>query len=349
MRILIFVVLFISMDSLSFAMTAQDIRLYKAIERLEVAAVKKSLDDGADPNAHEQGEVKYLSTVYSALTAMQLTPEGWPVNQAITNPKKYEIIKLLFDHGAKIFPESNIRLIYAIHDGNLPLVRLLVERGMSPKNKEGDYLPTHLALRYNQQAVYDLLIEMGATPVDASDSAQSRAVKAASYCDVKEFQEAVESGASVNRKDASGKTALIGLLDSPLWLRRECSDLAMWLVDNGANLDESGLSPYEMPLHLFIISNAKEMPNKGGLVGAQARVEKVFRYMLSNGAKVSGVDYRGLTPLHVAAKENSLWSAKILIQVGAKVKSKDKTGKTPLDYAESADMIALLKKNGATE
>jgi hypothetical protein len=39
----------------------------------------------------------------------------------------------------------------------------------------------------------------------------------------------------------------------------------------------------------------------------------------------------------------------MLIKAGAKLMDKDKDGKTPLDYAESGDMIRLLKAHRAKE
>jgi hypothetical protein len=39
----------------------------------------------------------------------------------------------------------------------------------------------------------------------------------------------------------------------------------------------------------------------------------------------------------------------MLIEAGSKIMPKDDKGKTPLDYAESAEMIKLLKDHGAKE
>jgi ankyrin repeat protein len=77
--------------------------------------------------------------------------------------------------------------------------------------------------------------------------------------------------------------------------------------------------------------------------------EETLAHLLKAGAKVSGMDSQGRTPLHIAAKFDNVRAAEILIKEGAKVMPRDRTGKTPLDYAESAPMIMLLKQNGATE
>ena len=77
--------------------------------------------------------------------------------------------------------------------------------------------------------------------------------------------------------------------------------------------------------------------------------EETLSLLLKAGAKVSGVDEYGKTPLHVAAQFDIFCAAEILIREGAKITPRDNQGKTPLDYAESAAMIKLLKENGATE
>jgi ankyrin repeat protein len=51
----------------------------------------------------------------------------------------------------------------------------------------------------------------------------------------------------------------------------------------------------------------------------------------------------------MAAEFDNVVAAEILIKNGSKVMPKDNKGKTPLDYAESAEMILLLKKSGAKE
>ena len=77
--------------------------------------------------------------------------------------------------------------------------------------------------------------------------------------------------------------------------------------------------------------------------------ESILQALLKAGAFVSGRGSNGRTPLHLAAKYNSLKCAKILMDNGSKVNPKDDKGVTPLDLVESKEMISLLKDYGAKE
>jgi hypothetical protein len=46
---------------------------------------------------------------------------------------------------------------------------------------------------------------------------------------------------------------------------------------------------------------------------------------------------------------NNIIGARMLIEAGSKIMPRDDKGKTPLHYAESAEMIKLLKSHGAKE
>lgn len=52
-----------------------------------------------------------------------------------------------------------------------------------------------------------------------------------------------------------------------------------------------------------------------------------------------------MTPLHSAAKTNHIVAAKLLIKKGAKVYDKDDNDKMPIDYAQSSQMIDLLRQD----
>jgi ankyrin repeat protein len=228
------------------------------------------------------------------------------------------------------------------------MVRQLIDKGASVTGDLEGYTPTELAKKYGEEAVYQLLVSRGGLPVNSRVSAQIALIEAASNGDVEGMQSAINKGAKINDVDVSKQTALVAAVREPIY-RPSQGAAIWWLLDHGADPNLKGESNYRdldgVPLHILVAMNTHtfERPDIMPLV------EETLQRMLAAGAKVSATDSVDRTPLHIAAKNNNLRAAEILIREGAKVMPKDKIGKTPLDYAESAAMIKLLKQNGATE
>ena len=96
------------------------------------------------------------------------------------------------------------------------------------------------------------------------------------------------------------------------------------------------------PLHAAVFKGKWEFEKENAA--------EIIQLLLKAGAHVSSTDtYKQQTPLHIAAILNNPISTKILLEAGAKVMPRDADNKTPLDYAESAEVIKLLKSYGAKE
>jgi ankyrin repeat protein len=267
--------------------------------------------------------------------------------------------------------------------GNVELVGVLIDHGASVTGDLEGYSPTELAKKYGQQAIYELLVSRGGIPVDSRESAQLALVELAGHGLLAalngenvpgEMEKALKQGAVINGSGPDHRTPLIEALRT--WSIQASSqvEIIKWLLAHGADPNQKGESGLKgiggLPLHIFVATNketlagtvagplffeARQMGvDSDGLARAfrddVARMaEETLSLLLKAGAKVSGVDDDGETPLHVAAKSDNVRAAEILIKEGAKIMPKDKEGKTPLDYAESSAMIKLLKENGATE
>jgi ankyrin repeat protein len=338
--------------------SAQDTALREAAIFRNIEGVKAALKKGADVNAPSntgrpitpleavvtmgawrRGKDRATNLAKNE-TASKLSQAGFS-DEEIDKRLAVEIARLLFAAGAKLGPYDRSILFDPIAQGNLELVGLLLDQGASSTGGLEGYTPTALAKKYGQQAVYELLVSRSGIPVDSRAAAQLALVHAAEYGDVEGIERAVKDGARINEVE-SQQTALVAALGwtavDPKW-----SVAVWWLLDHGAdpNLKGEGL-----PLHVFIWENAKTM-NGSGLEKDLANI--TFDRLLKAGAKISGMDDAGQTPLHVAAKYDNMGAAEIPIKEGAKVMPRDNAGKTPLDYAESSAMIKLLKQNGATE
>lgn len=152
----------------------------------------------------------------------------------------------------------------------------------------------------------------------------------------------IKAGADVSAHGENGAT--------PLQVAAIYNNImgAEMLIKAGADVSDRGRDGLT-PLHTAINTNlklAKMLIEAGADVSARVDISGIrgTRY-----EKLAESTYGGMTPIHVAAKFNNLEGVKILIEAGAKIMPKDETGKTPLQYAESAEMIKLLKYHGAKE
>ena len=333
----------------AWAGAAHDRALLDAAYALDVEGVKGALKNGANPNALDSKRWTALGLVALANMRGLSNPslaakKAGFMDRETANSNAVEITKALFAGGAKLGPNSKEIMWFPISRGNVQLVTLLIDKGASVKARFADgYTPTDLAWLYNQEAVYKLLVSRGGISIDRHSSAQLELIAAATHRDVEGMEAAIKGGAQVNGLDASNATALTAALQAPIIEPNDVLAI-VWLLDHGA---DPNLKGKKLPLHEFV-KNSIFLNGVKGPYPKQLSEDTLGR-LLKAGAKISGVDEFGSTPLHIAATFDMVGAAEILIREGAKVMPRDNLGKTPLDYAESAAMIKLLKQNGASE
>ena len=109
-------------------------------------------------------------------------------------------------------------------------------------------------------------------------------------------------------------------------------------------VEEDDFDKVRIALNLKAEVNAK---NEYGItplhLAAWNNSRAVARLLISSGAEVNEKDKWGETPLHRAARYNHLAVTELLISSGAEVDVKDNRGLTPLDRAKSQEMKTLLQ------
>ena len=316
---------------------------------VDLEQIKLSLAKGADPNwltsRNEYKKESILSHYVSMICNINTTSDKIGL----------EAIELLFEHGAKL-QSHDISILYSpIASGKYDIVKLLLEKGASATSWSTyeiggigyRFTPIEVATACGHEKIVELLASYGAKKLDKEDAIQVRFIEVAKSGTVSELEELLKNGAAINSRNRNEETALIEALDGLFLPDLGVYMRVMYLLDSGAdvNLGGKGVHGQTLPLHEAIYYSQFSFKHNEDNIYAK----KILQALIKRGAFVSGEDEEGKTPLHIAAEYNHLYAAKLLLKSGSKVMPIDKSGKTPLDYAESAEMIKLLKEHGAKE
>ncbi len=341
-------------DSIRFAENGNDIVV--DIDNIELA-----LTNGANPNwINSQDDGR--STLFRFVELI-----GFSKDPKITE-NGVRAINMLFKHKAKLqysggIMSDDIILFHPIASGQYEIVKILLENGASatswPKYKLGDgynFDPIDLATANGHEKIIELLVSYGAKKLNKKEAAQLRFIELAKFGNIDELNEQIKKGAEVNTENKHRETALISALSLAGRYKFEAYLKVMYLLTLGADVNLKGKASIlasilgiTTPLHTVVFFSHFIFKNNFDTSYAK----QILQELIKRGAFVSAQDENGKTPLHIAAEYNHLYAARLLLKSGAKVMPKDKKGKTPfktpLDYAESAEMIKLLKEHGAKE
>jgi ankyrin repeat protein len=234
---------------------------------------------------------------------------------------------------AKISTVNNQTALHlAANNGNLELVKLLIEKGADVNAKTNDdATPLHVAANNDNLELVKLLIENDAD-VNAKTNKGATPLHMAAvngHFDIAKLL--IENDAKVNEKTNDDATPLhVAANNGNL-------ELVKLLIENDADINaktNKGATPGATPLHMAAGNGHFD----------------IAKLLIENDANVNAKTNKGATPLHWAAENGYFDVAKLLIENDADVNEKTNESATPLHWVagnDHFDVAKLLIENDA--
>ena len=316
----------------------------------DVNGVQQALKMGADPNyGFRQRSVVEVAFLTMPSMKGEIFKKDEDKKWIREEEKKcIEILKKFFNAGARV-KQSYLR--WPIDRNSVLILKLLLKQGLDSNASIKELTPIELAVKCNSQDVVDFLIKQGVKPVSPQVAAQLSLLDAAENHDIIRIEKSLREGAKLNYGYKGDRfSALSRAVSSNYGFESERYGTIICLLQKGANPNFKGLFGYT-PLHRAMdVAHKIYFDNDTDRLTAKITYKKLsLEALVKAGANVSSRNDKGKTPLHIAAAWDNLLGAKFLVENGANINLEDQDGKTPLDYAESEEMIKLLKSHEAKE
>lgn len=219
-------------------------------------------------------------------------------------------------------------LMLALQTGQVSVIRLLLEKGASVNDKDGDGNPTLMyAILIGDKCVLQMLLEKGANVEQKSKEGMTALIYAIILGRMDIVQLLMKKGANLEQKTETGVTVLL----SAIFKRRR--DIIQLLVEKGVNIEEKsnrGMTPLMY-------------------TGSRGDID-IVQLLMEKGANLEQKNEKGRTALMCAVLHERIDTVQLLVQKGANLEQKDENGKSALMFAagkKDSKMLQLLLEKGA--
>lgn len=216
---------------------------------------------------------------------------------------------------------------------DVPLMRLLLEAGVDPEScTQSGMTALEAAAGAGNADVVAALLRGGADANGSCPRGSGFPLNSAANAAV--ARELIRAGASIDRVDSTGQTALHRAAE---WRR---SEVIAVLLEHGATVEPPGGRSTMSALHRAIMGTGGDPAGTVKLLlEAGADPNRRFNHM-TRGA-------HGQTPLIEAGLRDEVEIAGLLVKAGADVHASTAEGRTPILVARSPEMIEVLLAAGA--
>ena len=249
-----------------------------------------------------------------------LMSEGASVNAILSAPSKYYQGMMLI-HIASSYGQAKILKFLLQKVQNQTTLERFVNSGVVIKNVR--LKPLHMAsIRLHSDTV-KVLLESGAAHVDNTHHTEA----GAGSVSFTTLHECVRMGASVTDE----------------LQKRNLSTIVSLLVEHGENQGVDVINVRENTKGLTPLVDAVEEGMLDIVRSMLIAGEKQPKLWKTTQVALDFTDGAGRAPLHVAARENRLDIAKLMMDIGANIFVRDRIGATPLHYAAREDRVEMVE------
>ncbi|XP_065677445.1 uncharacterized protein LOC100203916 isoform X1 [Hydra vulgaris] len=295
--------------------------------------------DKKDTALHIAARAGYLDTVKTLVSIganvnICSATDSTPLHLAVINGDK-DMVEYLLEHNAKVnvYDHQNMSPAHkASQFGRFDVIKLLVEKGAQIDSIDSScFTPLMWAVLKGQNDIVEYLLKCKADVTISEMNMKSILHLAIENCHSSTLQLLIKNGCSslINKPDKDFKR--------PLHYAAISNDVESIkiLIQVSADIDVTD-NEEKTALH-----TAAEYGHFNCLI----------TLVQTSARNINGMDEKGRSPLHLAAKNGWIKTTLTLIEMGAQISGRDDSSWTPLDYAARnghSKVVVALINNGAS-
>ena len=267
----------------------------------------------------------------------------WTVLMLHKSSRHKQILKLVETICSEFRSQSLIHV--TAKEGKVHHLRRLLDCGEQLTTVENHWsgkgpLPLMLAAKYNDEEVFEFLIERGSSPEWLDDQQRTSIHYAAEGGKVRNLLRLIERGVNFLQKDRNGYSALhLAALNGH-------TDCVRLLIENGADVNELTRS-YGFPRNPFFDDDSCPFDNTPLMLAAEKGHLQALHVLLQNGGELEKGNEIAWLPLHSAAKGGHTEVVKFLLEHDGNVLAETVRGTTVLHLASCLELVMILVEHGA--